>query len=724
MNILILCLSCLLFWVNADTDIDLRNIGVDVHIQHLSLNTSILLGYVIEHFGKLGISAAFDLTEMSYSKQETSLCYNDSTLITQYLTRDSSPLDRNTAFKYVDATAKIPPGIMQLALVWVGDYQECKAIDPLKNPRTNNTFQGKYFTAGLYYNGKPFLQEQPLFVGFCLPDSCNSSEVMKLINIGLNCTNLTVDTVISDEDVKLESGAIASLIIIGCFVFFVLLGTIVDILASKVNSDRKTLVQDLGEPSDRVGLLLGEYFYSQTIQSNQRRCNIKDMFIQFCQSFSIVNNSKKLFNTPTAVGPLACLNGLRVLSMWWVILGHTYALAANTVIMDNILEAAKIIQRLSFQPIVNGTFSVDTFFFLSGLLVAYIALKELNEKGTMKWIYFFVHRYCRLTPMYAFVILYFTFLFIPTMNSGGPLQFAYNTDSSKKFSDVCKAYWWTNLLYINNFYPYYGNIGTTCMGWTWYLANDMQFYIFISPIVIIMLHKRRIFGFLIVGGLIGSCVVTTFALVWYYGIYDVLQMTVTKHTDDPMAINGPIYARPYTRWSVYIIGMTTGYCLVVKNDRIHMHRLFALMGWCASIATALAIIYGQYYYFHNPGMYMTLWESSFYISLSRTAWGVCLCWIVLACVAKKGGYVADILSWKIWAPLGRLTYSAYLVHPIVIFTYYLRMLKPLHFSDLTMTYMFLGHLVMSYVVAFIVSMIVEAPLLQLEKLMLKRTSKD
>lgn len=41
-------------------------------------------------------------------------------------------------------------------------------------------------------------------------------------------------------------------------------------------------------------------------------------------SFSFLANSKKLFNTSTSAGELTAVNGLRVISMFWVILGHTY----------------------------------------------------------------------------------------------------------------------------------------------------------------------------------------------------------------------------------------------------------------------------------------------------------------------------------------------------------------------------------------------------------------
>ena len=58
--------------------------------------------------------------------------------------------------------------------------------------------------------------------------------------------------------------------------------------------------------------------------------------------------------------------------------------------------------------------------------------------------------------------------------------------------DSCPEGWWTNLLYINNLYsgpdpqtgPALNKFG--CLGYTWYLANDTQFYI-LSPILLITL---------------------------------------------------------------------------------------------------------------------------------------------------------------------------------------------------------------------------------------------
>lgn len=69
------------------------------------------------------------------------------------------------------------------------------------------------------------------------------------------------------------------------------------------------------------------------------------------------------------------------------------------------------------------------------------------------------------------------------------------------YLETCKKNWWMNLLYINNinnisvvfslnkthsYNPIY--LLLQCMGWTWYLAADMQFYV-LAPIFIYSLYR-------------------------------------------------------------------------------------------------------------------------------------------------------------------------------------------------------------------------------------------
>ena len=83
----------------------------------------------------------------------------------------------------------------------------------------------------------------------------------------------------------------------------------------------------------------------------------------FVRAFSAIRNTKKIFSIKENDESLSCLHGIRFLSMTWVILGHTFYFAIPY--LDNPTWALEKIQdTISMEAVVQGTFSVDSFFFL------------------------------------------------------------------------------------------------------------------------------------------------------------------------------------------------------------------------------------------------------------------------------------------------------------------------------------------------------------------------
>lgn len=77
-----------------------------------------------------------------------------------------------------------------------------------------------------------------------------------------------------------------------------------------------------------------------------------------------------------------------------------------------------------------------------------------------------LYRVVRLTPAYAFVI---------GLNEVA-LRYTHDRTVFEPaiFDHItCEKFWWRNLLYINNLYPQ----TEMCMVWSWYMANDTQFYV-------------------------------------------------------------------------------------------------------------------------------------------------------------------------------------------------------------------------------------------------------
>ncbi len=138
------------------------------------------------------------------------------------------------------------------------------------------------------------------------------------------------------------------------------------------------------------------------VQQNQPQSYVG----QFFKCFALQKTFETLTKTDSKPGQVLCLNGIRVLSINWVVLGHSYLF-----MMGNVNDPSYfgvLLNRTSFSVIDNGFPSVDSFFTMSGFLVCYLLLKQLTKRGNLspiQWISFYVHRYIRLTVPYLIAIL-------------------------------------------------------------------------------------------------------------------------------------------------------------------------------------------------------------------------------------------------------------------------------------------------------------------------------
>lgn len=105
---------------------------------------------------------------------------------------------------------------------------------------------------------------------------------------------------------------------------------------------------------------------------------------------------------------------------------------------------------------------------------------------------------------------------------------------------------------------------------------------------------------------------------------------------------------------------------------------------------------------------------------SRTLWAVGLSWIVLACLTGHGGFVNSILSWKGFVPFSRLTYSAYIIHPVIMAIFYGSRESVFDYSPSLLTYFALGNIVVTYSLSFVMSLLFESPLIGIERVLFFR----
>lgn len=133
-------------------------------------------------------------------------------------------------------------------------------------------------------------------------------------------------------------------------------------------------------------------------------------FFKILLTFSLWTNAELLLSVKEQKsGFIKSLDCIRLLSMCWVVTGHSflYLILADT--LEPVLDFPTYFWN---HLLLNAFVSVDTFFVLSGIVVAYLFFKTKLTKKTitspMTWILFYVHRYLRLTPPVMLFIGFFT----------------------------------------------------------------------------------------------------------------------------------------------------------------------------------------------------------------------------------------------------------------------------------------------------------------------------
>ncbi|XP_070533929.1 nose resistant to fluoxetine protein 6-like [Ptychodera flava] len=538
--------------------------------------------------------------------------------------------------------------------------------------------------------------------GICFPDSCNSSEVAYILyEAGLAEPN----NVYCVKDIPFRTGDYIAIAICSVVAGLMVLGTSYDVIW-QWNLKRKIKRSEEIANMDTIK----EELIKNKSTAEELKKRRPGVLGRILISFSVVTNGRKLLGTSSGnAGTISSINGIRVISMMWVILGHSYYFSLS-VIGGYKYPLTEAITRFSYLGLSNGAFGVDTFFLLSGCLVSYLTLKQLHKtKGRLNWLLFYFHRWWRLTPAFGLMLLIWSTLMLYL--GSGPVHDQYILGSQK----VCQDYWWATIFYFNNLHPWPPTT-SHCMGWVWYLCCDMQLFI-LSPFFIILLYKSPKVGTFTVGISTVISISIVAVLATYYGY--AVPNDPTFYNDNLPPGGDYIYPTPWGHLQSYLVGIYLGYVLCRLDGRkVKINQWFNLIMWCVAIGSGLAVVYGQYPALQ--GNHPDQWVAALYKSVTSFAFVTAVAWVIFACATGNGGPVDSLLSWNAWSPLSRLTYCAYLVHPIVMYLYYWSRKTVINYTELNMIYYFVANLVLSYAVAFVVSLAIESPMIGLEKIIFRR----
>ncbi|XP_015911602.2 nose resistant to fluoxetine protein 6 [Parasteatoda tepidariorum] len=672
-------------------------------------------------------------------------CFEDIKYMIQHL-------NSNWSIQMLDAIGKMPSGALLGNFLWMGKYQECVDVQmPRSNNDLNGGIHGTYCVA-IWNITTPTtfhvpLHNIPIKTGVCLPSSCSAlsvdENIQHLIDIFRRVpvlkqfeSFLNLSSLKCKEEETFSNPSTSTFLIFLClYLSLVIAGSFITIAEYGQFSVLKLSFLKFSKKNPNLNNLLGSWNSEVTnivneseeceydqhlnlvdLEERRKSCFYTTKIQKFCEimakvlkCFCLFTNSEKVLDVKGSTKHFSCIHGIRFISMAWVVLGHTYI--HNISIFGNYVDLLHGIDNLPFQVIVQGTFSVDTFFLISGFLLAYIYFEEADSKnGDISWIGIIIHRLIRITPVYAVLIAFNVTMF--KYIGKGPF---WEEDSDV---DICRENWWWNLLYINNFLP----LESMCVTWTWYLADDMQFFV-VGTFLLSILWRWRRTGLLICSLLLLSSWILTWYISYYYNLvplfWGLSQSTDFKEYKNRLYLAWDVlYSKPYCRIGPYLIGILLAYVLFKnKNAKNISGRWIGIVGWTASSLCCISVIYGVYHIQPEPYLF------HFYNALSRSAFSGGVAWVIYTCLSGKAEIVNGILSFDLWVPLSRLTYCAYLFHPLIMSWYFESQKIPLYFTHTNMVMLYFAFLVVSYSAAFVISIIFEAPFINLEKYLRTRLSK-
>ncbi|ALC49556.1 CG14204, partial [Drosophila busckii] len=519
------------------------------------------------------------------------------------------------ALQMIDSWGHLPSGILYGSIRGLGNYEECIRIN--HEMSGGEELLGKFcfaFFDTSKYMGAGFAEfgNADLRTAVCFPNGCSGTFMAQLLrdviqkaaNITISPSFITINDGYCHTSVNppLDGFAIFVIVFLSVLAGIVLLCTLWDYFLCE---DQKKL--------------------PRLVKIWSLRANSRDLF--------------RIVDSKSNPNVIDCLHGLRCMSLIWVIIGHAYIVSIRGPNI-NLVDIPTWIESAFSMLIKHATFAVDTFLFISGLLVSMISMRLIvKAKGKLNFPMMYLHRYLRLTPVLGVAIM--VYMKILPIIGNGPL---YDGVIPSVVQD-CQKYWYWTLVYMQNY-----AVTDMCLQHTWYLAADMQLYI-ISPIFIFGLYfwgRKAVAAIVTFMLLLVACFITT--------------MVINKYTLVLLQNGRQLYQPTHLHASPWIVGLLFGYYLHrTVGKTYNLSKLTVWIGWIICLGLIFTCIFALYPY-SAYNMNLPTINEAFYISLNRIAWPLALCWVVFACKYGYGGMANSFLSSYMWMPLSKLSYSAYIWH--------------------------------------------------------------
>uniref|UniRef100_A0A1B0CEN1 Acyltransferase 3 domain-containing protein n=1 Tax=Lutzomyia longipalpis TaxID=7200 RepID=A0A1B0CEN1_LUTLO len=308
-------------------------------------------------------------------------------------------------------------------------------------------------------------------------------------------------------------------------------------------------------------------------QINKDTTKRLNVFEKFIKCFSLHHNTVIVFNHDLRKSAVPVIHGLRALTMFWIITGHIffYALAST----KNFQRVLTYMKEWFMQPFNAAVSGVDTYLVISGFLLSYLYfeshMRKPKKDGIVDFIKSVCNRILRIAPPYYTIIL-FSIIIGLYLEDKSQFQLLENIEEN------CTKYWWRNVLFINNFFPF----SELCLTWSWYLSVDLQCFAITTLCLIIWSRWQRLATAIFIVIFLAATFFNTYLgyAIGFDFMYDVEFNSIDF-----------LYTPVWSRIPVYFCGVLAGWFLSTFNRKLYLKRSIIRGFWLLTTCTMILLIF-------------------------------------------------------------------------------------------------------------------------------------
>ncbi len=332
-----------------------------------------------------------------------------------------------------------------------------------------------------------------------------------------------------------------------------------------------------------------------------------------------------------------------------------------------------ILRRFLF-TMSDGETGVSIFFVLSGFLITYLILSEIDLRGRFSLGKFYIRRILRIWPLY-FAVVFIAFFIFPALssllkspiNQGGNLWYQFCFLSNFDVINIEKYRIGTEILMQNI---------------TWSVAIEEQFYAF-WPLIFVFLPRKAI--------LPAICFILISSLLFRFYYFDDLTL-LYFHTFSAMLYLGT--------------GALTAYLIITRQK---VRTFFERMGTGAILILFILL-------FLSVMCKGIIFPSKITLFISQPFFAILFAFIIASQSMIKKPSALELGNIGFANKLGKYTYGIYLLHPIALeITHIIG--KQLHVPDTLLPFLCLNvfGLILTFVISWLSYTYFESKFLNLKK---------